>query len=105
MPASNESLWQALRTMVATLFSIGELEKVALRMVDKFRRSDGGEFSNDVLTQEVTKHPSTVSFCKKVEVGIQEQLRQSRGDIGKLENNTVSRVSATYGRPHLFYLS
>jgi Protein of unknown function (DUF3289) len=105
MVSSNGNLWQALKTMIADLFSIGELEEVALRMVDKFKKSDGGEFSDDVLTQEVVRHPSTVAFCERLDIGIQERLRQNKGDISKLENNTISRLSANYGRPTFSTLS
>ena len=94
MVTTNEDLWQSLRTMVADLFSTGELETVALKMVDRFSRNRGGEFSDPVLTQEVTRHPSTVSFCKQVDINIQERLRQNKGDIGKLENSTIPKPDA-----------
>ena len=94
MVKTNEQLRRSLRTMVADYFSIGELETVALRMVDRFMTSQGGEFSDDVLAREVTKHQSTVSFCKQVETSIQERLKQNKGDIGKLKNNTVPKPDA-----------
>ena len=98
--SSNENLWSGLKSMVSTLFSIGELEKIALLMVAKFKRNEGGEFKNDVLTKHVSKHKTTKTFCKAIETSIQEKLYQNKGNITILEDSNIYMNSERYGRPH-----
>lgn len=93
------TLWAAFRGMVANLFSVGELERVALAMVARFEKNTGGEFSDPVLTKHIMKHSSTVGFIQKVEDGIRRRLKESGGNPVILFNPTVHRTPNDYGRP------
>lgn len=92
-------LWSNMRSMIKTFFSTGELEKVALKMVDKFEKGEGGEFSDGVLTKYVKDHESTQRFCKSIENLIAKRIRDSNGDINKIENKKVHFVDRKYGHP------
>jgi len=92
-------LWASFRDMVASLFSIGELEKVALAMVARFKESSGDNFVNPVLTKYVLEHPDTIRFIGRVENGIRDKMKENRNDPAQLFDPRVYSVSELYGRP------
>jgi len=96
---SVQELWSQFRAMVASLFSIGELEPVALAMVARFQESSGREFSHPILTKSMMKHPSMIQFIKNVENGLQQELKESKGDPAKLLHPGTVGDSGRYGRP------
>lgn len=103
MKAPIRNLWLDMDRMVSDLFSFGELKQVALKMVDHFKQNKGLEFSNSILNRYVMQHTSTKEFCKRIEIGIQEKIKDSKGDISKIFNNTVyfddDIERGRYGRP------
>jgi hypothetical protein len=96
---SVQELWEQFRTMVASLFSIGELEPVALAMIARFEESSGAEFTHPVLTKYVLKHQSMIQFTKNVEEGIRRELTRSKGNPVGLLNSRTHFNSNDYGRP------
>lgn len=95
-----ESLhWSYFRFMVTSLFSVGELEAVALRMIAKFQSNSGGEFTDDVLTQKVQEHESTKRFVASLTEVITSTIRREGGDITSLKNETIDWNGKPYGRP------
>ncbi len=89
-----------MRVMVSTLFSVGELEAVALSMVDRFEQSTGALFSDTVLTKNIKKHQSTVQFITNIENGIKQKLKDSKGDPKILFDGKTHLNSQLYDRPH-----
>ena len=96
---SVRELWGQFRAMVASLFSIGELEPVALAMVARFEESNGKEFSHPILTNYMMKHASMIQFIKNIENGLRQELKDSRGDPSKLLHPRIVGDSGEYGRP------
>ncbi len=97
--------WRNLRVMVADLFSVGELEVVALSMIDKFQSNSGGEYTNDVLTSNVQEHESTQRFVTSLRDIIVETAVREQGDISSLKNETIDWNGKPYGRPRFSTLS
>lgn len=94
------ALWAAFRAMVADLFSVGELERVALAMVARFEKNTGGEFSDPVLTKHIKQHPSTIRFIREIEEGIQEILIKSNGNpVLLLDTKRYVLISKKYNHP------
>jgi len=97
---NNETLWNGLKEMVTTLFSVGELEKVALEMIKNFKESQGKEFTNSILNNYVEKHDSTIRFLIEVEQGIKGLLNFSKGDPTILLDEFIYLDSdSRFGRP------
>ena len=44
----------------------GEIEDVALDIIDHFRYGDGAYYSNEILTEKVKEHPSTQAFADQM---------------------------------------
>lgn len=99
MTSSTKSLWNDLTNMITNFFSVGELEAVALLMVDKFKKNSGEEFSNLILTKKVSQHFSTQEFCKNIEKGILERLKKAKGEVEFLFDNEKYKNSNRFGRP------
>lgn len=97
--------WTALRVMVADLFSVGELEVVALKMVDKFQANSGGEFTDAVLTKHVKDHDSTKRFSASIKKLITDTLTREKGNLKPLKNETVDWNGKSYGHPRFSTLS
>lgn len=91
--------WGAFRVMVATLFSSGELQTVAMKMIAKFQSNSGGEFTDDVLTQKVVEHASTQRFVTSLRTIIVDTIKREGGDITSLKNDAIDWNGKPYGRP------
>jgi len=79
-------LWIDLKLMVKYIFSVGELETVALRMIEHFKQSTGTEFTDPILDQYVIEHPSCERFCNSMEELIKHRLECSH-------NSQLSEIS------------
>ncbi|MCZ2394887.1 MAG: DUF3289 family protein [Chitinophagales bacterium] len=94
------ALWEGFENMVTTLFSIGELEKVAIEMINNFKENQGKEFSNAVLNNHVAKNDSTKAFYENIELGIKALLHLSKGDPSILFDDSIYLESDNrFGRP------
>lgn len=91
--------WSALTTMVTDLFSVGELEKVAVKMIARFKANTGGEFTDAVLTKHVKEHESTKRFSTSLEKLITDSIKNGKGNLKPLKNETVYWTGKPYGRP------
>ncbi|MBI5917522.1 MAG: DUF3289 family protein [Bacteroidetes bacterium] len=108
MKLSNDALWTDFKLMVTTLFSIGELEKVALEMIVNFKSNKGIEFTNNVLTKNVIKHESTITFIKTIENAIRQKINDNKGDLSTINDNTIYLTTSgvgRYGRPQFSSLT
>ncbi|RZK11831.1 MAG: DUF3289 family protein, partial [Flavobacterium sp.] len=100
MGFDNKHLFESFENMVDTFFTKdSDLKKVALKMVARFKKSSGKDFSDPVLTKAAEHHPTTEQFCKRIETGIQNILRLNHGDVTSLSTSEVSLDSRPYGRP------
>jgi uncharacterized protein (TIGR03034 family) len=70
--------------MAKSLFAQGGLEGNIQRMIDKFRRSEGGTYSNPVLDQAVKNNPATHIFQKDLEYQLHAVIKGYRGDISRI---------------------
>lgn len=95
---SVSALWKQMRDMVTTL-SAGELERVAMAMVERFEESNGSEFSNTILTKNVKAHQSTIKFIERIIHGIRDIIIMSKGNPVSLLDNDIYGDSEMYGRP------
>lgn len=66
-------------------FSSGDIETVAKAMVDKMKKNEGGEYTNDKLTQAVINHANSKTFITSIKKVIVEYLKDNKGIIDKLE--------------------
>lgn len=81
---SNSSLWFDFKTMVKVIFSTGELEIVAEKMIEHFKSNTGTNFTNSTLTKYIKKHPSALRFCSSMEELIKNRLKENNGYISKI---------------------
>ncbi|HCA05644.1 DUF3289 family protein [Chryseobacterium sp.] len=95
---TDEELWTGFKRMVTDLFSVGELETVALDMIEKFKRNEGGEYTNLVLTKNVQDHPSSKRFCISMEDEIAERIKKSRGNISSIEDDEIHFTDNEIGK-------
>ena len=96
---SNEILWNVFSSMVTSVFSVGELEKVALKMILNFKNNTGSEFSDPILTEHAKNHDSTKRFCNSIEKLITTKLKSSKGNLKHLEDETIDWSGKPYGHP------
>ncbi len=97
LPASYH--WSNMRFMVTSLFSVGELQAVALKMIAKFQSNSGGEFTDDVLTSKVEEHASTKRFVASLTEVIVDTIKREGGNITSLKNEVIDWNGKPYGRP------
>ncbi|MFK7784611.1 MAG: DUF3289 family protein [Crocinitomicaceae bacterium] len=98
-------LWSNFQLMVTSLFSVGELQAVALKMIAKFRSNSGGEFTDTVLTEKVVEHDSTQRFVTSLRTIIVDTIKREGGDITSLKNETIDWTGKPYGRPRFSTLT
>jgi hypothetical protein len=96
---SQNSLWMDLRLMAKNFFSIGSLEKVAMKLVDNFKQNKGTMFSDVVLTQKVTDNKATKDFCIRVEKSISNTLKDNLFNPLYLKNENRTFLMDSIGRP------
>jgi uncharacterized protein (TIGR03034 family) len=80
---TNNKLFEIFRNDI-TYYSSGKVEEVAIAMVDKMSKNEGGEFINLNLTNGVIAHENSISFINSIEKVIKEYLRKNNGEIEKL---------------------
>jgi hypothetical protein len=71
--------WRAM----AALQSSGKLQDNIMVMIDKFVRSEGGEYSNSDLTEAGKNHESTHRFISNIKASLEYELKKN---IGFLNN-------------------
>lgn len=77
--------------LLANLTSSGKMRKVALEMVDHFFDGTGTDYSNDILTKEVSEHPQTQKFMSDFTKALKYCLSEARGDITTIIDNDTLR--------------
>ncbi len=98
---SASSHWSRMSSMVTSLFSVGELQGVAVKMIAKFKSNSGGEFTDSVLTRKVEEHDSTKNFVTNVTKVIVDTAKREGGNITSLKDETFYwKKTRTYSRPH-----
>ncbi|MFS4471301.1 DUF3289 family protein [Chryseobacterium sp. T20] len=95
---TDEELWTGFKRMVGTLFSVGELETVAFDMIEKFKRSEGGEYTNPILTKHVLAHPSNQRFCLSMEDEIADRIKKNHGSIASIEDDEIHFTDDEVGK-------
>lgn len=73
------------------LASEGDLEPVALDMIDKFMAGSGGYYSNSKLTSAAKNHSSTKEYVVLVKEQIKELMSEYNGNINKLKYDADNR--------------
>ena len=102
MMSTTEGLWIDFELMVNVFFTsifYLNLKSAALSMVAKFKKNEGGVFTNTVLTNAVLNHEMTVIFCKRIEAGIQIKIKENKGFVPALKSDNIYLNSNRYGRP------
>lgn len=66
-------------------FAMGELENVAVSMVDAVKSNKGGVYNNINLTNAVIAHQNSQNFISAIKTNIQQYLSQNKGEISGLE--------------------
>lgn len=83
-PETAKQHFKNVEFMAKTLFAQGGLEGNIQRMIDKFRRNEGGSYSDPVLEQAVKNNPATHIFQKEFEYQLHAVLKKYRGDPNKV---------------------
>lgn len=65
-------------------FSSGDMQNVALDMVDNFASGTGADYRNDILDSEVKKHHNTRSYVDGIKSIIDNYINEHNGDISGL---------------------
>jgi hypothetical protein len=102
MKSSVKFLWVDMRLMINTLFtseSYKGLKNVANQMIDRFEKNTGGIFSNELLTEKVKNHKSTLEFLNKIDKQIKLKLKANLFDPVYLNNERRHYLSERFGRP------
>ena len=76
------------------LFSMGDMQKVAINMVDHFMNGNGSDYSNATLSAEVDKHEKTAEYVNGVRKCFEEQLRIHDGNLVELKYTKANRANA-----------
>jgi len=71
------------------LTSMGEMQTVALDMVEHFRSGDGKNYENDTLTKNVKNHTSTKKYVKNVKEIIRKYILGKEGNIENIKIDTA----------------
>lgn len=66
-------------------YTFGNLEEVVVSMVNRFKLSSGGEYSNPILTDRAKKHESTQLFIKRLQKNLELKLSIDRDFFRKKE--------------------
>lgn len=91
-PKNAELHFKNFEFMAKTLFAQGALEGNIQRMIDKFRRNEGGRYSDPVLEQAVKNNPATHIFQKEFENKLKDAIKTCRGDVNHIRFNKDVRV-------------
>jgi len=76
------------------LFSMGDMQKVAIDMVDHFMDGSGDDYYNDTLSDEVDNHEKTTEYVDGVKECFEEQLRIHNGNLIELKYTKSDRDNA-----------
>lgn len=69
----------------AKLSSTGDLQKVALDMIDHFKNGNSKDYANEILTKETKNHESTKEFVYWVQSSVHRHLKNNNGNINELK--------------------
>lgn len=79
--SSHRESWEDL----AKWTSIGEMQTVALDMIEYFMSGSGGIYTNSTLTSEVFEHDSTQDYIAGIKECLKYYLEFYKGDINQLK--------------------
>ncbi len=96
-PACAEQHFAQFKSMATTLFATGELKGNILSMIDKFRKNEGGTYSDPRLERAASAHAVTQVFLREFEGYLSEAITKYCGDI------TRSKSTDFPMRSRLFY--
>ena len=71
------------------LTSMGEMQMVALDMVEHFRSGEGKDYENDALTKNVRRHISTGRYVNRAKEIIRKYISQKEGIIENIKIDTA----------------
>lgn len=86
---TDEELFQMMKDMGSTYFSVGEMETNNLAMIDHFQKNTGNDYSSSILTKALQEHASTKRFVERAKVILAERI--------KLEGEGLSQKPITKG--------
>ncbi|NRS90699.1 hypothetical protein HNQ02_003646 [Flavobacterium sp. 7E] len=73
---SEDKLIYSFRNLART-YSMGDLEDVNMRLIDRFVNGDGGEYENESLTYFAEKHESTLRFINNIKKNLSYKLSRN----------------------------
>jgi len=82
--SSEDKLIYNFRNLART-YSMGLLEDINMRMIDRFVDRVGGEFENKILTEFAENHESTIRFVNNIKNNISNRLTQDPYFVKKKE--------------------
>jgi hypothetical protein len=89
---SDDKLFEIFRKMATEIFTDSDdtMQKNINAMIDKFQNDEGGIYEfEDLPTELIETHPSTVRYCNELEKYIKRKLNENNGNILKLEDKEV----------------
>ncbi|MEN2412283.1 DUF3289 family protein [Flavobacterium mesophilum] len=81
---SNDELFEIFKDKM-WIYASGDIKTVVRDMVEKVRSNNGGEYTNQTLTNATIKHDNSIEFIKGVKDAIKEYLKSNSGKIDDLE--------------------
>ncbi len=94
---SAERLFEVLKIMATDLFSMGDLEKNIISMINHFKANTGENYSNAILNKNVREHASNQRFVNQIKNGLYNILKEYNGDVSRIKKNKDIKL---IGRPH-----
>lgn len=82
--SNNEKQYLSDMKRLMKTFSKGDMQKVALDMVDNFASGTGADYRNDILNEEVKKHQNTKTYVDGIKSIIDNYIIEHNGDISGL---------------------
>lgn len=92
---NNEKQYLSDMKRLMKTFSKGDMQKVALDMVDNFASGTGADYRNDILNEEVKNHQNTKTYVEGIKSIIDNYIIEHNGDISGLIYTKERRENGT----------
>jgi hypothetical protein len=76
---TNSELNEGMKTLMQSL-SLGDMERVALEMQNRFSRGTGGVYTSDILNKEISNNSAFVKYHREFLPKLQERIKNAGND-------------------------
>ena len=80
--------------LIATMFSTGDMQDVALDMIDHFIEGSGSDYHNKILSKEISIHDNTSKYISSINNILKEAIEGNEGDILNVKYEADNRENS-----------